>query len=386
MPTYLISDEERAIQEVAQRFATEKLRPGYQERDNTRVINRELLKGMGELGLLTPNIDEQYGGINASSVICGLIAEQISYGDFNMSYLNMTNALIGQVLERNASDDMKQEILTQMASGDIIVGLGLTEPRGGSDAANLIVSAKKDGDDYIINGEKASISYSEQSEYILMFARTGELDAKAHGVSCFLVPLDLPGISKTSYDDIGTRPVGRGSLFFDDVRIPGSCLIGEENTGFTKIMVGFDLSRILIALQCIGAAQASVDETWQYALERKAFGMELIKYQGVNFQLAEFESQLESYRALAYHALKLRDAGIEHTKEAAMIKWMAPKYCTEIVHGCLLLHGHFGYSKDFPHQQRMRDVMGLQIGDGTANIMKMIIARETVGGVSVQYK
>lgn len=386
MPTYLISDEERFIQETAQRFAAEKLRPGYQVRDDSKVIDRDLLKGMGELGLLTPNISEEYGGIGASSVICGLIAEQIAYGDFNMSYLNMTNALIAQVIERNASENMKQEILPQMASGEIIVALGLTEPRGGSDAANLTVSAKKDGSDYIISGEKASISYSEQAEYILMFARTGELEAKAHGVTCFLVPLDLPGISRTSYDDIGTHPVGRGSVFFDNVRIPENCRIGEENTGFTKIMVGFDLSRILIALQCIGAAQASIDETWQYTLERKAFGLQLVKYQGVNFQLAEFESQNESYRTLAYHALKLRDEGVDHTKEAAMVKWMAPKYCTEIIHGCLLLHGHFGYSKDFPHQQRMRDVMGLQIGDGTANIMKMIIARETIGSVSVQYK
>ncbi len=386
MPTYILNDEEKIIQDTARRFAIERLKDGYQEREKEPTLNRALLREMGDLGLLTPNLDEQYGGINGSSVVCGLIAEQIAYGDFNLSYLNMTNALIGQVIQRNATEDMKQEILPKMAAGEIIIGLGLTEPRGGSDAANLIVSAKSDGDDYILNGEKTSISYCQQSEYLLMFVRTGEVTQGAHGVTCILCPLDAEGITTTAFDDIGTKPVGRGSVFFDNVRVPKSSRLGNEGEGFTKIMVGFDLSRIIIALQCIGATQASIDETWQYGLDREAFGMPLIKYQGFNFQVAEFESKVEACRTLAYHAMKLRDEGLPHTKEAAMIKWMAPKWCTDILQACCILHGHYGYSSDFPHQQRMRDVMGLQIGDGTANIMKMIIARETVGHVSVQYK
>jgi len=381
-----LSEDDLLIKDVAERFARERLKDGYQERENKPTIDRGLLREMGSLGLVAPNIAEEYGGIDSSAVVVGLICEAIAYGDFNMSYLNMTSPLLASVLQSYASPEIKREVLPKVAAGELIIALGLTEPRGGSDAANLIVKAVKQGDRYVISGEKTSVSYGEQADMMALWARTDPDTPGARGVSAFLVPLDLPGITRTGFNDLGTRPVGRGQVFFDEVEIPASCLIGDEGTGFSKVMAGFDLSRILIALQCVGAAQASVDETWQYIQEREAFGRPLAKFQGTTFPLAEHDSMIAAVRALCYNTLMMRDKGMAHTKEAAMVKWMGPKWCTDIIQNCLLLHGHYGYTMDLPHQQRLRDVLGLQIGDGTAQVMKTVIARETIGNIGVAYK
>jgi len=381
-----LSEDDLLIKDVAERFARERLKDGYQERENKPTIDRGLLREMGSLGLVAPNLAEEYGGIDSSAVVVGLICEAIAYGDFNMSYLNMTSPLLASVLQSYASPEIKREVLPKVAAGELIIALGLTEPRGGSDAANLIVKAVKQGDRYVISGEKTSVSYGQQADMMALWARTDPDTPGARGVSAFLVPLDLPGITRTGFNDLGTRPVGRGQVFFDEVEIPASCLIGDEGTGFSKVMAGFDLSRILIALQCVGAAQASVDETWQYIQEREAFGRPLAKFQGTTFPLAEHDSMIAAVRALCYNTLMMRDKGMAHTKEAAMVKWMGPKWCTDIIQNCLLLHGHYGYTMDLPHQQRLRDVLGLQIGDGTAQVMKTVIARETIGNIGVAYK
>lgn len=382
----MLSDDHEMVRQTAERFARERLREGYQKRESDNVLDRALLRELGAMGLIAPNVPERFGGIGAPSVVNGLICEAIAYGDFNVSYINMVTPLITDVLLRHAPPALQEQYIPSLAAGESICALGLTEPRGGSDASHLVVSATRKGDKFILKGEKASISFCEQADSMLTFARTNPDDSGPRGVSAFMVPLNLPGVSRTAYKDLGTKPVGRGSVFLDNVEVPADHMVGRENSGFTQVMEGFDLSRLLIALQCIGAAQASVDETWEYVKEREAFGLRLAKFQGVSFPLAEHESWLEAIRTLCYKALALRDAGMRHTREAAMVKWMAPKYCTDIIQNCLLLNGHYGYTMELAHQQRLRDVMGLQIGDGTAQIMKTIIARETVGSVAVHYK
>lgn len=262
----------------------------------------------------------------------------------------------------------------------------VTEPRGGSDAANLGLKARRDGDDYVLNGEKTSITFADCADAYLVFARTGRLEEGARGVSAFMVPADARGLQRRRFNDVGSRIIGRGPVFFDDVRVPAGNLVGGENKGFTEVMVGFDYSRALIALQCLGAAQASLDQAWTYTKQRQAFGRPVAQFQGVTFPLAEGESRIAAIRQLAYHALALRDAGLPHTSEAAMVKWMGPQTAFDVIHQCLLTFGHYGWTKDTPHQQRMRDVMGMEIGDRTAGVMKLIIARERVGRAAVQYQ
>lgn len=383
--TLHLSDEQVAIQDTAQRFSKERLAPRYLERETIGTLDRALLREMGALGLIGLDLPEKHGGLGASGVTSGLVIEAIAGGDFNVSYVNLLASLMGQILVHHARPEVSAEWVPAMIKGEKIVALGLTEPRGGSDAANLMLSAKRYGKGYVLNGEKTSISFAGSADAAVVWARTGTAEQGARGVSAFMVDLNQKGVTRTTLDDIGTTIVGRGSLFFDDVFVPAEHRLAEEGDGFVQIMQGFDYSRALIGLQCTAAAQASLDEAWEYTKEREAFGAPLAQYQGVSFPLAEAETYLTMARQLCYHTLDLRDRNLPHTAEAAMCKWYGPKMACEVIHQCLLTHGHYGYVKGSPHQQRYRDVLGLQIGDGTAQIMKLIIAREKVGRLAVQY-
>ncbi len=381
----ILTDDQRALQEGARRFARERLLPGYQQREKSGVLDRELLLEMGRLGLMGVELPERLGGLGLDAVTTGLIAEELAYGDFNVSLIPVGTSLNAAILIKNAQPALVEHWVPRMVRGETLVAICLTEPRGGSDAANLQVRARRDGDYYVINGEKTSITFADRADAYIVFARTGDPDSGAKGVSAFFIPAALPGIQRTCFNDVGSAIAGRGSVFFDDVRVPVDHRLGDEGKGFTQVMQGFDYSRALIGLQCVGAAQASLDEAWAYAKEREAFGRPIAQFQGVTFPLVEGESQIAAVRQLCFHALQLRDAGLPHTSEAAMCKWMGPKNAFDVIHQCLLTFGHYGWSKDLPHQQRMRDVMGLEIGDGTAGIMKSIIAREKAGRASVQY-
>ena len=381
----VLTDEQKALQETARRFARERLLPDYQKREKTGVLDRALVAEMGRLGLLGMDLSEAFGGLGADAVTTGLITEALAYGDFNISALPVGISLNGAILMHHAQPEVADEWLPRMIRGEAIIAICLTEPRGGSDAGNLQLRARRNGDSYVLNGEKTSITFADCADAFLVFARTGLPADGAKGVSAFFIPGDTPGISRTRFDDVGSAVTGRGSVFFDDVRVPASHRLGEEGKGFTQVMQGFDYSRALIALQCCGAAQASLDEAWAYAAEREAFGRPIGQFQGVSFPLAEGESHIAAVRQLSYHALSLRDAGAPHTAEAAMVKWMGPKTAFDVIHQCLLTFGHYGWSKDLPHQQRMRDVMGLEIGDGTAGVMKLVIARTRIGRAAVQY-
>lgn len=386
----VLTDDQRALQETARRFARVRLLPGYQQREKVGTLDRTLVAEMGRLGLLGTDLPEEFGGLGIDGMTTGLIVEELAYGDFNVSAVPVGISLNAAILLRHAQAEVARAWVPRMTRGDAVVAICLTEPRGGSDASNLAVKARRatdaQGDHYIINGEKTSITFADRADAYLIFARTGKPEDGAKGVSAFFIPYEgTTGISRTKFDDVGSAIIGRGSVFFDDVRVPVSHRLGDEGKGFTQVMQGFDYSRALIGLQCVGAAQASLDEAWAYAKEREAFGKPIGQFQGVSFPLAEGESQIAAVRQLCYHALALRDAGLPHTKEAAMCKWMGPRNAFDVIHQCLLTFGHYGWSKDLPHQQRMRDVMGLEIGDGTAQIMKLIIARERIGRVAVQY-
>ncbi|MBW7900509.1 MAG: cyclohexanecarboxyl-CoA dehydrogenase [Rhodocyclaceae bacterium] len=373
-----LSPDQEALVESAARFARNRLAPGYRAREQAQCIERDLVGEMGEMGLLGVELAEAHGGLGLDCVTSGLLLEQIAYGDFNVAYVNLLASLCGQIVATHGRSTQAEEWLRKVVAGQKTIAIALTEPGAGSDAARLNLKAARVGDDFLLSGEKTSISLATQADVAVVFARTGEESERARGISAFLVPMDLPGITRTTFDDIGTRPVGRGSIFFDGVRVPSDMMLGDEGRGFVQVMQGFDYSRALIGLQCMGAARASLDETWRYVQEREAFGKPIGEFQGVTFPLAEAETMYEACRALCLKTLWLKDRGLPHTAEAAMCKWWGPKLACEIIHQCLLTHGHGGYGADYHFGQRYRDVMGLQIGDGTANIMKMIIGREKI--------
>ncbi|MFA5703195.1 MAG: cyclohexanecarboxyl-CoA dehydrogenase [Advenella sp.] len=376
---FSITEDQRVLVESAGRFAREVLAPGYQYRDKTGRLELEIVRQMGDLGLLGVEMPEAYGGMGMDCVTSGLLLEQLSAADFNMAYVSLLVSLCGQIVNRFANESIKQEWLPKIIAGEKLIAIALTEPSAGSDAAALQLKAVKEGDHYVLTGEKTSISLADQADVAVVFARTNSDIKGAKGISAFLVPMDLPGITRTAFDDLGTRCVGRGSIFFDGVKVPASHMLGEEGKGFTQVMQGFDYSRALIGLQCLAVARASLDETWEYAKERETFGKPIVENQGVSFPLAEYETYYQAARLVCLETLWLKDKDLPHTSQAAMCKWWGPKLSYDIIYQCLLFHGHGGYAKDYPYEQRLRDVLGLQIGDGTAQIMKMIIARTKTG-------
>jgi cyclohexanecarboxyl-CoA dehydrogenase len=381
---FTFTEDQLLLQQTLRQFAKEKLLPNYPRWDRGEKISREEIKEVAQLGIFGLRIPEQFGGQMVDYVSCGLMTEELSRGDFNYSLFIQLGLIASELLSGYAHPEVQAEWLPRHATGDAIIAFGLTEPSAGSDAANISTRAIKVGDDYLITGEKASITFAGYADACIVFARTGEQGAR--GISAFMVPLDEPGVTRQVYKTPGERLTQRGSLFFDSVRIPARNRVGDESGGFVQAMVAFDFNRAIIALACIGAAQQSIEETIEYTKSRHVFGKPLAKFEGVAFQVAEYLTLLEAARLVSYKCLWLKDQGLKHTKEAGMAKWMGPKVSAEAIHSCIILHGHYGYSMDSPLEQRWRDVVGLEIGDGVPEIMKGVVAREVFGKEYTAYR
>ena len=377
-----LNEDLQALGEHAERFAQGRVAPGFLERDQTRVLDRALMREMGQMGFIAPELPEAVGGQGMGSLAAGVIHEAIAKADLSISYINLLASLNGQILAQHGQAEVARPWLERLTQGEALLAIALTEPRGGSDAANLRLRVERVGDEYVINGEKTSISAADQADAVVVFGRTGSIDSGAHGVTALLVPCDVPGLTRNRFDCHGQRAIGRGSLFFENVRVPVDHRLGDENKGFVQVMQGFDFSRALIGLQVLSVARASLEESWEYAAQREAFGQPLTAFQGVSHPLADFDTQVTAARLLCLQALWLKDHDLPHSAEAAMCKWWAPKLAYDAIHQCLLTHGHGGYDRGIM-EQRLRDVLGFQIGDGTAQIMKTVIARTRAGRKAV---
>ena len=377
-----IDEDLLALGEHARRFAQGRVAPGFLERDKTRVLDRALMREMGEMGFIAPELPESAGGQGMGSLAAGVIHEEIARADLSISYINLLASLNGQILVQHGQPEVAQPWLQKLTRGEALFAIALTEPRGGSDAGNLRLRVERIGDHYVLNGEKTSISAADQADAAVVFGRTGTVESQAHGVTALLVRMDTPGVTTNRFDCHGQRAIGRGSIFFENVRVPVDHRLGDENKGFVQVMQGFDFSRALIGLQVLAVARASLEETWEYVAQREAFGKPLSAFQGVSHPLADYDTQVEAARLLCLQALWLKDKGAPHSAEAAMCKWWAPKLAYDAIHQCLLSFGHGGYDRGLM-EQRLRDVLGFQIGDGTAQIMKTIIARTRAGRKAV---
>lgn len=366
----------------ARRFLEKRVTANAAAWDQGTPVDKQVYKEMGEMGLLTMRMPEQFGGQGQSFVNCGRLAYEVGRADIGVTLMYVNAIFWGEI-----SPLMQPEVLERwtprVAAGAPFV-ITLTEPGAGSDAGNIRTTARRQGDHYVINGEKATVTHAGTGEIALVFARTGGPGPK--GISAIMLPWDTPGIEKRVYRSAGERVTQRGQVFFNDVKVPVNHLLGSEGGGFREAMQFFDYNRAFLALACIGAAEKSLDEITEWVKTRETFGHKLAKYQGVTFPLAEHMTRLEAARLLAYKVLWLKDAGLPHSKEAAMIKYWGIREAFQALHTCVTLSGWPGYSSDLPHEQRMRDVMGMEIGDGTQEIMKMVVAREVFGRDSLPYR
>ncbi|WP_370935625.1 acyl-CoA dehydrogenase family protein [Amycolatopsis sp. cg13] len=374
---FTFTDDEDAYRNELRRFATKVLAPHYQSDDKAAKLRPQLVADLASMGLTGLRIPERHGGQEASAVVAGMAAEEVARGDFNAAYLIIVSALVSDILTRNATEEQQAAWLPPIASGEVVPAFCITEPGHGTDAAKLEMKAEPDGDGWRLTGEKTSITLGMSADVALVLARTGGPGAR--GVSAFWVELDDAYVSRAAFDDLGSRAIGRASLHFDGLPVAKEALVGGEGQGFVSVMQGFDYSRAIIGLACLGAAQVSLDEALQWSRDREAFGSPIGTFQGVAFPLAEQATYLRGARHVCYEALWRKDNDVEHSTEAAMAKFWAPKLAAETIHQCLLTFGHLGYSSESPVGQRLRDVIGLEIGDGTAQVSKLVIARNLLG-------
>jgi cyclohexanecarboxyl-CoA dehydrogenase len=377
--------DQSAIRDSVRRFARAELAAGYLARARSDAFPWELhrrVAGLGVYGLLA---GPEHNPLDREDFVAvGLAVEELAYADFNLANAAIPVLLISSLIARHGSPRVRQEWLAPLVAGQVFVAFGLTEPGTGSDATAITTTAVAEGDGYRLSGEKTSVTMLANAQAMIVAARTLR-DGEPAGVSTFLVPLDLPGVHTSRVADTGWKPLGRGILHLDGVRVPADALLGPEGSAFRTVLGGFDFTRPLLALTGIGCAQSALDETAEYVCQRQAFGSPLARFEGVSFPLAEHLTTLEAARLLCYSALWKRSAGERHTAEAAMTKWYGPLMASRAVKDCLLLHGNYGYSEEFSLEQRLRDVMAVEIADGTAQIQKIIIARERYGADFVPY-
>jgi cyclohexanecarboxyl-CoA dehydrogenase len=380
------NEDQLALRSMVRSFARERLAEGYLERAAKAEFPWAQHQEVAQLGLLSLLAGPEWGGEeNPDYLMPGIAMEEIAYADFNISNCMLPPLIITSILREFGSPAMQEEWMPGLVSGTRMVALGLTEPGSGSDAAAMRTTATRTEHGWRLNGEKTSVTAIPFAEGAVIFAKTDKT-AGARGVSAFMVPLDSPGISMGPIQDFGWLPVGRGAISMQDVEIPYEALIGREGEGFRAVMSNFDFTRPLLALTGIGSAQASLDEAVEYVRSRITFGVPLAKNEGISFPLAEHTTYLDAARLICYRTLWKRNMGLPHTVDAAQSKWIGPLWATQAVHDCILMLGHYGYSTEYPHTQRMRDILAVQIADGTAQIQKIIIARDLFGRDFVPYE
>lgn len=332
-----------------------------------------------ELGLCGLFLPEDVGGQDLDALTVGMIYEQLGRGDVSLPMLFLVQNGVNDMLYRYG-DERQRELAVANSEGENKLCFAVTEPEHGSDAAAYEASAELRNGEWLMNGTKTAVTGATVADYAFTAFRIEEEET----IGAFIVPLDADGVEVSPYEGMGCETEGWGQIFFDDARIEEDARIGERSA-FKMAMEFFDVSRPSISAYSLGAAQQTLDETKEYLVEREAFGKPIASYEGPMFQVAEMQTHLDCARLKTYEALWKADQGIDQTMDAAMSKWYTPKVCVDVIQECLVLHGHYGYSKDFGIEKRLRDVLGQRIADGTPQIQKLIIGREIFGREHLPY-
>jgi butyryl-CoA dehydrogenase len=373
----MLSDLERMIADTARDFSRKRLAPDAEARDASHAFPRDLVEEMGSLGLMGMLVPEEWGGVGANHVALALAIEEIAAADGAVStVMSVQNSLANMCILKFGNDAQKDQFLRPMAEGKLIGAFALTEPHAGSDAAALKTTARKDGDDYILNGQKQFITSGKNGDVVIVFAVT-DAAAGRKGISAFIVPTDTQGYSVLRLEEkMGQHCSDTAAIGFEDMRIPARFRLGEEGEGYKVALSNLEGGRIGIAAQAIGMARAALDAATAYALERQSFGKPIAQHQAVSFRLADMATELEVARQMVHYAARLRDSGAACLKQACMAKLYASEAGERIVREAMQVFGGYGYVKDFPLERIYRDIRVCTMYEGTSDIQKLIIARE----------
>jgi len=380
---FSFSKEEKLLQMAVNDFARKEL--ANKEFNTLDHAPREIIEKMGDLGFLGLKMPEKYGGTSGSWIDIGIITEEIAKQNISIAYLMMLCYEFSLALARHGNEEVIEEWLPGLCTGRKLGCISVTEPGCGSDVAAIRTGAVRDVGFYIISGEKGPISFGMQADVAMVFVKTNsEIGPK--GITAFLVPVDLPGITKSSIKSMGVLPSAPASFKLKEVKVPIKYRIGEEGEGFQiNTSLGFfsDLNRVISGLISLGLAQTAMTLATSYAKQRTAFGRPIANFEAVSCKIAEDATFIEASRWLCYRALWLKDQGLPNAKEASMCGWWCPKVAFQAIGNALLIHGHAGYSDDLPFQQMLRDVTAFEIIAGSEQILKLIIAQSIIGKAAI---
>jgi len=376
MTQFSLTDDQLAIQEMAQKFTADAITPHAAEWDEKHIFPRATIKAAAELGFGAIYVSEASGGIGLGRLEAALIMEAMAYGCPSTSAFISIHNMASWMIDCFGSAELKARYLPSLVTMDKIASYCLTEPSSGSDAAALKTTARKDGDHYILNGTKQFISGAGANDVYVCMVRTGEEGAR--GISCLVIDKGTPGVSFGAQEKkLGWHSQPTAQVIFEEARVPVANLVGNEGDGFKFAMAGLDGGRLNIGACSLGGAQRCLDEAIGYVKDRKQFGQRIADFQNTQFLLADMATDLEAARALLYlAAAKVTEGAPDKTKFAAMAKRLATDSGSKTVNDALQLFGGYGYLQDYPIERFWRDLRVHSILEGTNQVMRMIVGRE----------
>jgi len=378
---FSLSKRQRTVQELARQFAQEEVAPQARRMDEESSMPRELIRRMGEAGLLGGPLPREYGGAGWDHLSLALAYEELGRVDSSVrGFMTVHTSLVAQCLLDWGTEEQKREHLPRLARGEAIGCYCLTEPEAGSDAASLTTLATQEGDGYLLQGEKIWITNGGIADLALVFA-TRDPSARQRGICAFLVEGDTPGLIREPMPgkELGHRAADHARLLFDGCRVPASSLLGAPGEGFTVALSALDHGRLGVAAGALGVAQACLDASVEFARARRQFGQRIGDFEMIQATLADMAADVDAARLLVYRAAWLKDQGQQATRETSIAKLFATEAAARAAGQAVLLHGGRGYSNEYPVERYYRDIKGLQIYEGTSHIQRIVIARDLIG-------
>jgi hypothetical protein len=376
-----LTDSQILVRDTARAFAQEKLAPHAAEWDRTASFPKAAIAEMGALGFMGMLVPEEWGGAGVDHVTYALAIEEIAAGDGACStIMSVHNSVVCMPLLKFGSRDQQERFLKPLAQGKQLGAFCLTEPQAGSDASAIKTRARRDGNQWVLNGTKQFISSGSTADLAIVFAVTDPAKGKK-GISAFIVPTKTPGwtVARTEHK-LGQRASDTCQIVFDEMRVTPDLMLGEEGEGYKIALANLEGGRIGIAAQSVGMARAAYDAALAYAQQRESFGKKIVEHQAVAFRLADMATQIQAARHLVLDAARLRDAGEPCLTEAAMAKLFASEMAEKVCSDAIQIHGGYGYLNDFPVERIYRDVRVCQIYEGTSDVQRLVISRALAKG------
>ncbi len=372
-----LTDEQSMIQKLIRDFAENEVAPGADERDRTGQFPQEIFNKLAELGMMGLPFSEQYEGGGSDTISFAIVVEELSRvcASTGITY-SAHISLGGAPLDMFGTDEQKEKYLTPICTGESLGAFGLTEPNAGSDAGGTQTTAVLQGDEWVINGSKCFITNASYAKYLAVTAVT-DRSKGINGISAFIIPTNATGFTiKSNYEKMGLHASNTTELILDHVRVPKENLLGKVGNGYKQFLATLDGGRIGIGAMAVGIAQGAYEKSLQYAKDRKQFGKSLSNFQAIQFKLADMAMNIELARNMVYKAAWLKDQGRTFKKEAAYAKLFSSEICMRVCDQAIQIHGGYGYMKEYQVERFFRDAKLLEIGEGTSEVQRMVIAKQ----------